>query len=47
MTSFKERDENDYWQIYLETPMCMEIDYKLIKSGEKVLIKNIHDLEYL
>ena len=25
----------------------MDIDYKLIKSGDKVLIKNIHDLEYM
>lgn len=27
--------------------MYMDIDYKLIKSGDKVLIKNIHDLEYM
>ncbi|KAM3130135.1 hypothetical protein pb186bvf_017738 [Paramecium bursaria] len=47
VTSFKERDDNDFWQISLETPIHMDIDYKLIKSGDKVLIKNIHDLEYM
>lgn len=49
VTAFKERDSNDFWCINFETqnPLGMDIDFKLIKSGDRVLLRNIHDLEYL